>query len=99
VTAELWEKQERTDQRSLYQAAACRALTAAVLCRTTPAGAVVDRQARNEADRAMAWLNKAVAAGYNNLLELTTNEDFEILRDRADFKMLLTDLEKGRANH
>ena len=31
TTAELWEKQQRTDAKSLYQAAVCRAVTAAVL--------------------------------------------------------------------
>ena len=96
-TAELWEKQERTDANSLYQAAVCRAVTAAVLARSTPADAHVLRLAKDEADRAMAWLHKAVAAGYPNSLELSTSPDLNILRDRADFKMLLADLEKKRA--
>jgi tetratricopeptide (TPR) repeat protein len=96
-TAELWEKQERTDERSLYQAAICRAVTAAMLTKLTPSDPRTDRLAKDEADRAMAWLNKAIAAGYNNMLELTTSPDLNILRDRADFKMLLVDAEKKQA--
>ncbi len=96
-TAVLWEKQERTDGISLYQAAKCRAVTAAVLTKSSPGSAAALRLAKDEADRAMAWLNKAVAAGYHNVLELSTNKDLDILRDRADFKMLLADVEKEQA--
>jgi serine/threonine protein kinase/tetratricopeptide (TPR) repeat protein len=96
-TAELWEKQERVDARSVYQAAVCRAVTAAVLAKSTPADARTVSLAGDDADRAMAWLTKAVAAGYNNMLELTTSKDLDILRDRADFKMLMADLEQEQA--
>ena len=63
-TAELWEKLNRTDADSLYNAACFRAVTAGVLRaddRTPDAG----QQADAEADTAMSWLAKAVAAGYN----------------------------------
>ncbi len=50
------------------------------------------RLARDEADRASVWLNKAVAAGYNNLDEMNSDKDLDILRDRADFKKLLAEL-------
>jgi tetratricopeptide (TPR) repeat protein len=96
-TAELWEKQARTDASSVYQAAVCRAVTAAVLIQSTPDDPRTDRLAKDEAQQAMVWLSKAVAAGYNNMLELTTSPDLNILRDRADFKLLLADLEKEQA--
>jgi serine/threonine protein kinase/tetratricopeptide (TPR) repeat protein len=97
-TAELWEKQERTDERSLYQAAVCRAVTAKLLTKSTPADARTLSLAKDDGDRAMAWLNKAVVAGFDDVLQLSANPDFEILRDRADFKMLLADVEKARDN-
>src|SRR5262249_1847293 len=97
VTAELWEKQERTDEESLYQAAVCRAVTAAVLTKSIPADPRTGQLAKDEADRAMAWLHKAVATGYGDVLVLSTSHDLDILRDRADFKMLLSDAEKKQA--
>ena len=59
TTAELFENIPRTDAVSLYNAACFRAISAAVIRATdkSPAGA---RQADEEADRAMAWLEKAV---------------------------------------
>jgi hypothetical protein len=62
ATAELWEKLGRADAGSLYNAACLRAVTAKVLRATdTPPGAA--DQTAGEADRAMAWLTQAVAAG------------------------------------
>jgi len=70
-TAELWEQQGRTDAASLYQAAVCRAVTAAVLKDANPSGSRADQLAKDEADLAMAWLVKAVAAGFNDKARLT----------------------------
>ena len=95
-TAELWEDQRRTDAMSLYQAAVCRAVTAAILKETRAPGADLDRLARDEADRASAWLNKAVAAGYDDADELDANEDFKTLRGRSDFQSLLAGLKSKR---
>jgi serine/threonine-protein kinase len=50
-----------------------------------------ERQA--EADRAMQWLNRAVAAGYRNLALMRTDPDLKPLRSRPDFRLLLMDLE------
>jgi hypothetical protein len=91
-TAELWERLRRTDAHSLYNAARLRAVTAAV-CRaadTSPAGG---ERADAEADRAMAWLAQAVAAGYKNVAHLRRDKHLEVLRDRADFTKLVTTLE------
>jgi tetratricopeptide (TPR) repeat protein len=94
TTAELWEKQRRTDAASLYNAACWRAVTAAVIraTDTSPAAAV---QADAEADRAMAWLKQAIAAGYNDVANMKKDKDIDALRDRADFQKLMTELEAG----
>src|SRR5207248_2502996 len=63
ATAELWEKQRHTDRDSLYKAAVCRAVTAAVLLETDKSSDAA-RQAKDETDRAMGWLHQAVAAGF-----------------------------------
>jgi serine/threonine protein kinase/tetratricopeptide (TPR) repeat protein len=46
------------------------------------------------ADRALAVLTKAVAAGYANAPYLKTNPDWAVLQPRDDFKHLVSDLEK-----
>jgi tetratricopeptide (TPR) repeat protein len=93
TTAEIWEKQQRTDADSLYQAACCRAVTATVLRATDPSPATV-KQADAEADRAMAWLRQAVVAGYKYVTNLKQNKDFDALRDRAGFQELLGELKE-----
>ncbi len=93
-TAELWEKLDRNDVDSLYEAACNRAVTAGVLRaddRTPDAG----QQADAEANIAMSWLAKAVAAGYDtpqHLADMTRDHDLDALRDRADFRRLLGEL-------
>jgi hypothetical protein len=59
-----------------------------------PAGA---RQADAEAEQAIAWLKKAVAAGYKNAAHMQKDKDFDALRDREDFKKLLAELAAGAA--
>src|SRR5262249_39801411 len=53
-------------------------------------------QAEAEADRAMVWLGRAVAAGYTNAAHLKQDSDLDALRDRADFATLVTQLESIR---
>jgi serine/threonine protein kinase/tetratricopeptide (TPR) repeat protein len=96
TTAELWEKQKRTDANSMYQAAVCRAVTAAVLREANARDASAASLADDEADRAMSWLHKAVATGYNDVAEIKTGKDFDTLRDRTDFKKLLAKLDKQK---
>jgi hypothetical protein len=50
------------------------------------------RFTKNEADRAMTWRKKAVAAGYNDVAQMKTVKDLETLHDRADFEELLAAL-------
>ncbi len=91
ATAELWEGMKLTDPSSLYNAACYRAVTAAVLRATdpSPAGAKV---ADAEADRAMEWLRRAVAAGYRNAANLQSDKDLDALRGREDFRALAAGL-------
>ncbi|HEX4590030.1 MAG TPA: serine/threonine-protein kinase, partial [Gemmataceae bacterium] len=59
TTAEMWESLERSDASSLYDAACYRAVAAAV--GEQAPGADSARVARADADRAIAWLRKAIA--------------------------------------
>jgi tetratricopeptide (TPR) repeat protein len=92
TTAELWEKQKRTDDISLYQAACCRAVTAAVI-RATDQSPAAAKQAQDEADLAMGWLHQAIARGYKDVGKFKNDLDLDSLRDRTDFKKLLADFE------
>jgi tetratricopeptide (TPR) repeat protein len=82
-TAEMWEKLNRADATSLYTATRMRAVTAA-----TAGG----KQADAEAEQAMAWLRKAVAAGYKDAAHMEKDKDLDALRNREDFKKLLAEL-------
>ena len=88
----MWEKWNRTDAGSLYAAACFRAVTAGVQAKTP--GADATRLANEDADKAMAWLTKAVAAGYKDAAHMKKDTDLDPLRDREDFKNLLAELEK-----
>jgi serine/threonine-protein kinase len=94
-TAERWEGLKRTEAGSLYNAACMRAVTAAVFRAADPSPACSE-QADAEADRAMAWLKQAVAAGYKTAAHLKQDKDLDALRDREDFTKLVTALEGTR---
>jgi hypothetical protein len=51
------------------------------------------KQAEFYADQAMAMLRQAVAKGYKATANMKKGKDLDPLRERADFKKLLTDLE------
>jgi tetratricopeptide (TPR) repeat protein len=95
TTAEMWERFERTDAASLYDAACMRAVTAAVL-RATDKSAAGAKRADAEADKALDWLRKAVAAGYKNVAHMKKDTDLDPLRPRQDFQQLLARLEKAQ---
>jgi tetratricopeptide (TPR) repeat protein len=95
-TAEMWEKLNRTDAESLYRAACIRAITATVCAKNaSPSTTQTIPLANEHAERAMKWLQKAVAAGYKDAERLKKNKDFDALREREDFKKLLTELDKA----
>ena len=43
----------------------------------------------------MTWLKKAVAAGYHDAAHISKDHDLDALRDRDDFKKLLSDLQSA----
>jgi serine/threonine protein kinase len=92
-TATMWEQLKRTDVDSLYKSADLRAVTAAVL-RSADKSATAAKQANDDADRAMAWLKQAVAAGYKDAAHLKKDDDLDSLRAREDFKKLVAELEQ-----
>jgi tetratricopeptide (TPR) repeat protein len=95
ATAEIWERRGPRAAVELYDAACHRAVAAAV-----QAGLKGDesaRLAREDADRAMAWLTKAVAAGYSNRAHMEKDTDLDFLRSRVDFQRLLAGLSQAKA--
>ncbi|HEY2785484.1 MAG TPA: serine/threonine-protein kinase [Fimbriiglobus sp.] len=89
TTAELWEKLGRTDPDSLFHAACFRSVTASVLLSTNPKDGLAIEA---ELDRAMTWLQKAVAAGYDHWAVLCNSKDLDPLRNREDFKTFIATL-------
>ncbi len=85
------EAENRTDDDSLYAAARFRAVTAGVQGKTP--GADAARLAKEDADKAMLWLYKAVQAGFKDAARLKSDYDLNSLRGREDFKKLLAELE------
>jgi hypothetical protein len=91
-SAVAWEKWAASAGGSdMYYAACIRAVLAGMVpaVEKTPEGA---RQSRSESDRAMAWLERAVAAGFKNGDLLVTDPALDALHARDDFKKLLTRL-------
>jgi tetratricopeptide (TPR) repeat protein len=84
ATAEMWENLGRTDVVALYTAARFRAVTAKVF------GATDAKESDAEADRAVEWLRKAFAAGFTEVASLMKEKDFDALRERAEFRELMT---------
>ena len=89
----MWKKLNRTNAGSLYNAASLRAVTAAVQAKNSAADAA--RLAKEDADRAVQWLQKAVTAGWKDAARMRKDSDLDPLRERADFKKLLAELEEG----
>jgi serine/threonine protein kinase/tetratricopeptide (TPR) repeat protein len=93
VAAE-YEDQKPTDADAVYDAASIRALCAAAILKDPKTPAIdAARLAEEQADLAMDWLRKAVAAGYKNSSHMKQDEDLDALRGREDFKKLIADLE------
>ena len=91
ATAQLWENLGRSDGDSFYQAGICRAVTAKLMQKAL--GADEAGLAKSEADQAITWFHKAIATGYKDVAKITRPEDFDALRDRADFHELKKNLE------
>ncbi|HMP03090.1 MAG TPA: serine/threonine-protein kinase [Gemmatales bacterium] len=95
TTAEMWENLCRTDAHSLFGAACLRAITAAVQAKTP--GADAAQLAQADADKAMAWLQLAVKAGWTDAAQIKAGTELDALRDREDFKKLLAEVEAKAA--
>lgn len=83
---EMYEQLELTTPGGLYDAACYRGALAGWL-KDKP------KEATLEADQAMNWLRKAVAAGWMDVARIKKEGDLESLSSRSDFKILLADLE------
>ena len=68
--------------------ACCRAVLSQLLRDANPS------ESNEQADRAMGCLRKAIDAGYNDLKLLKTDKDLDSLRNRDDFRALVTRLEQ-----
>lgn len=62
-------------------------------CAFSLAASLLPEKKLEYADRAMELLQEAVKAGYENAERLNKDSDFKSLRDRDDFKKLVTDLD------
>ena len=98
ATAEMYEQLPLTKPSEFYDAACLRAIVAAMIehDRQTPSSDV-SRLAGKEADRAMAMLKKAVAAGFRDVQHIREDVDLIALRNREDYQQLVAELE-GKTN-
>jgi hypothetical protein len=90
-TAEMLEKLNQADADSLYNIACYRAIAAAAL-RKSDSSPEAAKIADADADRAMEWLKKAVASGYNtppHLSSMMQDSDLDALRNRDEFCHLI----------
>jgi tetratricopeptide (TPR) repeat protein len=92
ATAVMWEKLDRRDAASLYNAACYRAVSAAVQAKSK--GDESAKHAAADADKAMDWLRRAVAAGYKDRAHMEKDADLDFLRSREDFQELVEGLPK-----
>ena len=77
----------------LFETACCHAALAGLAGRA--GSGVSAAEGEEEATKAMEWLGKAVANGYRNTNKLRIESALDPLRDRADFKKLMAELEKN----
>jgi tetratricopeptide (TPR) repeat protein len=92
ATVEMMENRKPTDAPSLYNAACCRAIVASLQAKANVPDAA--KLAQDDADKAMAWLTKAVAVGMKDANHIKKDTDLDFLRNRDDFKKLMAELEK-----
>jgi tetratricopeptide (TPR) repeat protein len=96
-TAELWENLNCADAESWFNAARYRAVTCAVLRSADNHSSGNASMADAEADLAMIWLKKAIAAGFRDSEKLQSH-DLNALRERADFRALIESIGSARSN-
>ncbi len=77
----------------LFESAACHATLAGLAGRSGSGVSVANGE--QEAARAMQYLDRAVADGFQNANELRIESAFDPLRNRPDFKKLVAELERN----
>ena len=87
----MWDTMGRTDAGSLYYTAWAHAVVAGMIRDQDPS-AEAEKQSKTEADLAMDWLRKAVAAGFRNAEHMAKDADLDVLRKRPDFIKLMAEL-------
>jgi eukaryotic-like serine/threonine-protein kinase len=88
-TMEKWEKLNLTDSTSLYLSAGFRVVLADML-RASDKSPAIARQADSNLDLSMAFLKQSVAAGFKDASWMTKDTNFDSLRNRDDFKALMS---------
>jgi tetratricopeptide (TPR) repeat protein len=88
-TAENWERLGLPDATSLYNAGCFRAIAAEQFSKSNKTA-----EAKRDADVAMEWLQKAIAAGFDDASSMKKDADLDALRSRDDFKKLVDSMEK-----
>jgi serine/threonine protein kinase/tetratricopeptide (TPR) repeat protein len=74
-----------------YNSACAHAVLAGIAPK--PHSGLTAEEGQAEAERAMQWLRRAVAAGYRNMAILRGDHNLDALRSRDDFQLLMMDLE------
>ena len=85
----LWDRQAAVSPESRYHLARSHALLASLAGET--GSGVSPPEGRDEADRAITELKRAVTDGYRDP-KMDTETDFDSLRTRPDFRILMLDL-------
>jgi eukaryotic-like serine/threonine-protein kinase len=94
TTAELFESIPPTTALGFYNASCMRAVTAALIL-SSDKSPVGEKHSREEGDRAMVWLQKAIDAGFKDIASLKKDSDLMPLHGRPDFEMLIAKLDAG----
>ena len=89
AAAASFEALKQVDAQNLYKMARLRAVCADVIARDTKfAPPEATRLAQEQADAAMSWLQKSIAAGNKNVARIRGEQDFASLGAREDFQKL-----------
>ncbi len=96
-TIDRWEKLALKDPMSLFNTACHRAFLATLIRNDPENKEDAERLAREEDDKAMVWLNRAMDAGWDNFEHMSADTDIASLRERADYRALFSG-ERARAS-
>jgi serine/threonine-protein kinase len=90
-SAAILERQPTLAARDRYNLACTYSSLADIAAK--PGSGLTAAEGQAEADRAMEWLHRAVAAGYRNVALMRKDDGLDPLRSRLDFQLLMMDLE------